>query len=453
MYFWVAFPSRNFELEATKIETADLGEVNPDILVAGSCELVDGGVRLPWHTRNALHMFAAERPDLKRARIQLNDGMVFNCALPDTARPSAVVGWLPDRKGRFFPRRVSLKEGLRPEELSLQASNMNLSLMKWQASPDVQLEELANKRVLLLGAGTLGCNVARSLIGWGVRSITFVDNGTVSLSNPTRQPLFTFTDALKRAPKAEAAAAALSQVQPAAAVHGVHLSIPMPGHHSEADSARVAEAVQALQKLVSASDILFLLTDSRESRWLPTVLCCVLGVPLLNVALGFDTCLIMRHGQHSTEAQSSMGCYFCADIVAPTDSSGNRTLDQQCTVTRPGLAAWASAMAVELLVNTLHHTDRFEAGGAASSSLGDVPHTLRCDISTFSTSHMVTHSFSACSGCAFPLVQAVREQGVALLTDLLTEKRSLSELCGLDTYYADAAAAADGWQDDDLAWE
>jgi ubiquitin-like modifier-activating enzyme ATG7 len=42
-------------------------------------------------------------------------------------------------------------------------------------------------QVLLLGAGTLGCNVSRALMSWGFRDMVFVDNGKVSFSNPTRQ--------------------------------------------------------------------------------------------------------------------------------------------------------------------------------------------------------------------------------------------------------------------------
>ncbi len=41
--------------------------------------------------------------------------------------------------------------------------------------------------MLLLGAGTLGCNVSRALMSWGFRELVFVDNGKVSFSNPTRQ--------------------------------------------------------------------------------------------------------------------------------------------------------------------------------------------------------------------------------------------------------------------------
>lgn len=74
-----------------------------------------------------------------------------------------------------------------------QAVDLNLRLMKWRLWPEVDTDKLAQTKCLLLGAGTLGCAVARTLLGWGVRNIAFVDNGKVSYSNPARQCLFTYS--------------------------------------------------------------------------------------------------------------------------------------------------------------------------------------------------------------------------------------------------------------------
>ena len=53
------------------------------------------------------------------------------------------------------------------------------------------------------------------LQGWGVRTITFVDSGWISYSNPVRQSLFEFADCKGRSKrKAETAAEALKRIFP-----------------------------------------------------------------------------------------------------------------------------------------------------------------------------------------------------------------------------------------------
>lgn len=95
----------------------------------------------------------------------------------------------------------------------------------------------------------------------------------------------------------------------------------MPGHPIGSGAEQsVQETVAHLEGLIEDHDVVFLLMDSRESRWLPTVIGAARGKVVVNAALGFDNYLVMRHGVPAT-AGARLGCYFCNDIVAPTDVS------------------------------------------------------------------------------------------------------------------------------------
>jgi hypothetical protein len=59
--------------------------------------------------------------------------------------------------------------------LAESAVDLNLKLMRWRLLPEIQLEKMAGTKCLLLGAGTLGCNVARALlVSKHIRSIATV---------------------------------------------------------------------------------------------------------------------------------------------------------------------------------------------------------------------------------------------------------------------------------------
>ena len=185
-----------------------------------------------------------------------------------------VVGWEKNDKGQLGPRLANMRASMDPVKIAENSVDLNLKRMKWRLVPELQLDKIMAARCLLLGSGTLGCAVSRALLGWGVRTITLVDSGKVSYSNPVRQSLFTFTDCLEGGrPKAVAAADHLKEVFPGVKAQGVELSIPMPGHTATGALLEQARAsYDRLVSLIEEHDVIFLLMDSRESRWLPTAL-------------------------------------------------------------------------------------------------------------------------------------------------------------------------------------
>lgn len=248
-------------------------------------------------------------------------------ARPRTPKLPKVTGWERTEAGKLTSRNVDLSEYMDERKLADQAVDLNLKLIKWRIAPGIDLDVIKNCKCLLLGAGTLGTYVSRTLMGWGVRKITFIDNATVSFSNPVRQPLFDFKDCLQGgAKKAERAAEALEEIYPGVDSTGHVMEVPMAGHPIT-DTAKTKADFEKLQTLINEHDVIFLLMDTRESRWLPTVMGKSAGKIVLNAALGFDTFVVMRHGLKTTQpGEVELGCYFCNDVVAPADVSQNHYL-------------------------------------------------------------------------------------------------------------------------------
>jgi ubiquitin-like modifier-activating enzyme ATG7 len=381
---------------------------------------------------------------------------------------------------------VDLSEYMDERKLADQAVDLNLKLIKWRIAPTIDLDVIKHCRCLLLGAGTLGSYVSRTLMGWGVRKITFIDNAKVSFSNPVRQPLFTFKDCVQGGvKKAERAAEALREIYPGVDAAGHMMEVPMVGHPMT-DEEKTKSNFDQLQKLIDEHDAIFLLMDTRESRWLPTVMGKSAGKIVLNAALGFDTFVVMRHGLKATaEGEQELGCYFCNDVVAPADVSiaplaffrcytyqwqslKDATLDQQCTVTRPGIAPLASSLLTELLVSILQHPLKSRAPvdpqgqpSAPSSShsslpapfvhpLGSIPHTIRGYLGTFSNIQVEGKPYDCCSACSNKIIDLYEKDPWGFVKRALNEKGYVEEVSGLAEVQrlADEAAEQLDWDDE-----
>ncbi|XP_008696103.1 ubiquitin-like modifier-activating enzyme ATG7 isoform X4 [Ursus maritimus] len=357
--------------------------------------------------------------------------IIFEVKLPEMAFspdcPKAV-GWEKNQKGGMGPRMVNLSECMDPKRLAESSVDLNLKLMCWRLVPTLDLDKVVSVKCLLLGAGTLGCNVARTLMN----------------------------------------------------ARGFNMSIPMPGHPVNFSSITLEQArrdVEQLEQLIESHDVVFLLMDTRESRWLPAVIAASKRKLVINAALGFDTFVVMRHGLKKPKQQGAgdlcsghvvapadllgsslfanipgykLGCYFCNDVVAPGDSTRDRTLDQQCTVSRPGLAMIAGALAVELMVSVLQHPEGGYAIASSSddrmneppTSLGLVPHQIRGFLSRFDNVLPVSLAFDKCTACSSKVLDQYEREGFNFLAKVFNSSHSfLEDLTGLTLLHQETQAA------------
>lgn len=116
----------------------------------------------------------------------------------------------------------------------------------------------------------------------------------------------------------------------------------------------------------------------------------------------------------------------------------DRTLDQQCTVTRPGIAAIASALLVEMLVSVIQHPQGALAPGSQSQNedrgshpLGIVPHQIRGYLSEFRNLVIKGSSYDCCSACSSNITSAYESQGWEFVKKALDSRGYVEELSGL----------------------
>ena len=320
---------------------------------------------------------------------------------------------------------VDLKAMFNPETIAENAVDLNINLMKWRMCPYLNTEIIRTQKYLLVGAGTLGCHVSRALLGWGARHITFIDNGKVSYSNPVRQSLYTFEDSKNVGNnfKALLAAEKLKKIFPMVDAKGFNITIPLPGRTLIDKEAKeeYLKNLEILENQIKDCDIMFLLTDSRESRWYPTVIAKAFNKLVITAAIGFDSYLVMRHGNN----ENKLGCYFCTDISTPGDTSGNRTLDQQCTISRPGVSMICSGLACELAMsccnNALNRGDKDD----------DIPHQLRGNLINYEMQQFNFIYNTNCVACSDNIVKRYKEDREGFALGVMNDPYFIETTCGI----------------------
>jgi adenylyltransferase/sulfurtransferase len=138
--------------------------------------------------------------------------------------------------------------------------NRQLNLYRFGTEGQLRLK---NSRVLIAGAGGLGCPLAMYLSGAGVGSITVVDHDTVELSNIHRQIAYKTADINK--PKAQSLVDTICGINP-------DLSY-------EVKNAYISEA--NARELLEGHDLVIDGTDNFPTKFLVADTCYALKVPLL----------------------------------------------------------------------------------------------------------------------------------------------------------------------------
>lgn len=185
-------------------------------------------------------------------------------------------------------------------------------------------ERIRAARVLVLGAGALGCPAIAYLAAAGVGRLGIVDDDVVDVTNLQRQVLHTM-DWVGKA-KTDSAAAAVAALNPDVEVVTFPEAI-MP------DSAG---------RILAGWDVVVDGTDNFATRYLVNDACVIAGVPLVHGAV------LRSHGQVSVLAPSLGGpCYRCLHPVPPEPGSVPSCAEAGVLGVLPGMVG--SAQAAEAL--------------------------------------------------------------------------------------------------------
>ncbi len=156
-------------------------------------------------------------------------------------------------------------------------------------------QKLRGSRVLVVGCGALGSNIANTMVRAGVGKITIVDRDFLELNNLQRQLLFDEDDVAKNLPKAVAAANKLRAI------------------NSEVEVVPIVADVNPsnIENLVRDADVVLDGTDNFETRYLINDACVELGKPWVYGGV------LASYGTTMTIVPHETPCLRCIFLESP----------------------------------------------------------------------------------------------------------------------------------------
>lgn len=107
-------------------------------------------------------------------------------------------------------------------------------------------------------------------------------------------------------------------------------------------------------------------------------------------------------------------------------------MDQQCTVTRPGLSYIASALSVELLVSLLQFkTKNMDVPPNSQSLLGRIPHQIRGNLAYQEMFTLAGTAFDHCTCCSDPILNELQSEGFEFIKRVCSSPEELENISGL----------------------
>lgn len=115
----------------------------------------------------------------------------------------------------------------------------------------------------------------------------------------------------------------------------------------------------------------------------------------------------------------------------------DRTLDQMCTVTKPGLSFISAAYAAELYISLLHHPEGHHARAnedhtkLETTDLGKLPHHLRGNLGDFETSIFYGRAFEQCVACSSFILDKYMLERDEFMLQVINDPSFIHQVTGL----------------------